>query len=294
MMKAKLVPSIVNLLPFRAARVILFFMNYAGMRTSDRLRILRNLRLAFGAKVDHKFLFSTMLKNIRFRISTNVDSVFLLNAIGGKLIRFLDDGVVIDGLDRLRALCNRDKGVILLSLHFGSFYIIPAVLALRGLNVTALSGLRPEYNRLFEERIKKVDEKTGSFRLKLLPIGNMTIKSLAKALNDKQMIFLLGDFHMGTHHGTVKVRFMKLKIHAGYSAVWLHLKTGAPLVPVYITDISGHHRISICDPLKLDETTSYGDMTQRIFEMFERRIEAEPEMWDRWKYFDEMLCDTSR
>ncbi len=293
-MKAMLVPSIVNLVPLRVARAILFLMNYVGMRTSDRLRILRNLKSAFGAEADDRFLFEVMLGNIRHRIKVNVDSAFLLNAEGRKLIRFLNDGTTINGLDKLEPLRCGNKGAILLSLHFGSFYLIPAVLALHGLKITALSGLRPECNRLFEEKIRRVDEETGNLKLRLLPIGNTTIRNLVKALNDKQMVFLLGDFHMGTPRGTVKVRFMNRRIHAGYSAVWLHHKTGATLVPVHITDMDGHHLISIGDQLDLSGEQSYQDMTQRIFETFERRIEAEPEKWDRWKCFDEMLCDTHR
>jgi lauroyl/myristoyl acyltransferase len=291
-MKAMLVPSIVNFMPLGAAKAILFFMNYVGMRTSDRLRILRNLKLAFGSEADDRFLFETMLGNIRHRINVNVDSVFLLNAEERRLIRFLNNGITVNGLAKLESFRDGNKGTILLSLHFGSFYLIPAALAMRGLRITALSGLRPECNRLFKERIKKVDEETGNFKLRLIPIGNMTIKSLTKALNDKQMVFLLGDFNMGTHHGTVKVHFMNRRIYAGYSAVWLHHKTGAPVVPLHVTDIEGHHLISIGDPLDLSGEPSYRDMTQRVFETFERQIVAEPEKWDRWKRFDEMLCDT--
>jgi lauroyl/myristoyl acyltransferase len=99
---------------------------------------------------------------------------------------------------------------------------------------------------------------------------------------------------MGTHRGTVKVHFMNRNVHAGYSAVWLHHKTGAPIIPVHVSETDGYHLISIGEPLDLRGKLGYRDMTQRIFETFERRIEEEPEKWDRWKCFHQMLCDQPR
>jgi len=113
-MKAMLVPSIVNFMPLGAAKAILFFMNYVGMRTSDRLRILRNLKLAFGSEADDRFLFETMLGNIRHRINVNVDSVFLLNAEERRLIRFLNNGITVNGLAKLESFRDGNKGTILL------------------------------------------------------------------------------------------------------------------------------------------------------------------------------------
>jgi lauroyl/myristoyl acyltransferase len=291
MLKNKFVSFMIDHLPLSVCRLPLSLLNQLTTQIKDRARIMNSLRSAFGSEVGDRFVVKTTANNIISVARTNVDSLFLLKAKMRRLVKYLKRVITINDLDKLKNYYNQNKGIILLSFHFGSFYLIPPALALHGFKLTVFSGLPRQYNDLFEDRIKEYSKDNGNLGLKLIPLSKVAIKCLVKALREKEIIFLLGDFNMGHDNGTVTIDFLNQKIYAGYGVAWLHSKTGAPIVPIHIDNKNGHYEILVGDSLHIDNALDYKRVTESIFQVFEREIRARPDEWNRWRHFHKILCN---
>jgi KDO2-lipid IV(A) lauroyltransferase len=195
--------------------------------------------------------------------------------------------VEIEGVDNLKRALAEGKGVVAVSAHFGSFPLLLTRLAQEGFRVNAvMRHMRDaKLDELFEK--KRVTMHVGSIYTQ--PRQTCVTQSL-DVLRDNQVLFVQLDQNFGT--GGVFVDFFGVKAATATGPVVFSMRTGAPLVPMFIYRLDGpRHRIVIEPAMAVrpDGTKEERllDAVERLTVLIERYIRKYPHEWawihKRWK-----------
>ncbi len=181
---------------------------------------------------------------------------------------------------------KENRGVILLSAHFGNWEAMAVSLSLQ-LKIPFYAVIKAQRNVLVSDWLNKMRSKWGN---KIVPLG-ISIRNVYKALKDKNIIAMVAD-QRGPEEG-IRVIFFgrKAAIYAGPAS--LALRTKSPLffaVSVRQPDysyITHFEEVSI-ENLPEDEDEKIIEISQRHTLLLEEAIRRNPEQWlwmhKRWKY----------
>lgn len=272
---------------FFPRRISLFFGGlfgrfiYALARlTPYRNYIAKNIKITlplseFGAKIVAKKHVISLAKNLvdflRFD-SINVE--------------YLDKIITLKNPEFFQEAINEDKGVILVSAHYGYWELIGAALSLKlkaKINVLVQKPGNPLFDELFYNYREKVGVKTHYNNSNVA-----SIRPLFRALENKECLGFLIDQHgesedaFGSFFGKI-VSIPSGPAHFAY-------KTGAPIVPVFIRRTNDDkHEIFFYPAINTktgDKELEIHRVSQALYKIIEKVIKEKPEEWlwiyDRW------------
>jgi KDO2-lipid IV(A) lauroyltransferase len=189
----------------------------------------------------------------------------------------LDRRVTYEGLERYRSARAAGKGVLYLAAHYGSWELIPHAQAVLGMPMAFI--VRPADNPRVEAIIKRYREARGN-----VAIGKrQAIGECLRRLRRGETVGILIDQHVPAERG-VPVDFLGQRTHATGALAALALRTGAPVLPVFIRrEPGGRRRIVFAPEVELVRT---GDRerdlevnTARFLREVERFVRERPGHW---------------
>ena len=190
----------------------------------------------------------------------------------------------VEGEHYLDDALKQNRGVILISAHYGSWEIAPSFLSLKApVNVI----VRPLDNPVIEKMIQKIRMNIGA---KVLTKFNAS-KHILRVLSKNEMVAILMDQNV-LRSQAVFIDFFGKKAAATPGPAIFHLRTGAPLVPVFCIPVKqSKYLIKIMEPLNFTSTGNVEDdivkITQTCTKIIEDQISEEPRFWlwfhDRWR-----------
>jgi KDO2-lipid IV(A) lauroyltransferase len=198
---------------------------------------------------------------------------------------FLLSRVKVEGVEHLNSAMARGRGVLILTAHFGNWELLAAshVLTAFPLSVVARPLDHPALDRLVARfRARSRAELINKHR---------ALSEILSALRRQRMVGILLDQNASRREG-VFVPFFGIPASTSKGLALLALKTGAPVVPIFIRrEPDGRHRVIVDPAVPLSPT---GDRDRDLVEAtaaFTRIIEANvrqwPEQWlwihRRWK-----------
>jgi len=197
--------------------------------------------------------------------------------------------VTIEGAEHLKAALDQGKGVVAISAHFGSFPLLLSRLSLEGFRVNAvMRHMRdPKLDEYFESKRRVM--KVGSIYTQ--PRSSCVSDSL-KALRGNEVLFVQLDQNFGT--GGVFVDFFGVKAATATGPIIFSLRTGAPLVPMFIYRVKGPFHHIVIEPgvsvKEGDSATKHERIIATVAELtalIETYIRKHPHEWGwihkRWK-----------
>ncbi len=188
--------------------------------------------------------------------------------------------------DLIETKFKEEKGVILLSAHFGNWEYVAASVALQ-LNIPFSVVVKPQRNPYVSDWMNNVRTRWNNDVVSL----GLSIRKIYQTLKEKKIVAMVAD-QRGPQE-SIKVEFFgrKVSVHMGPAA--LALKTGSPIlygIPVRQKDYSYKivmHEISK-DNLPEDDEEKIIELSQRHTAYLESFIREHPEQWlwmhKRWKY----------
>lgn len=198
----------------------------------------------------------------------------------------LEKVVICPNIKLIGDMYNQNKGLILLSAHFGNWeYVALSVSAQikKTFNVVVKSQRNPYVNNWMNKVRTKWENK-------IIPLGT-SIRQVYKELKDKNIVAMVAD-QRGPADG-IRVTFFGRKISVYPGPALLALKTGAPIIYgvtirqkdfSYIADLS---EIST-EGLSGSEEEMITEICQRHTAHLESMIRQNPEQWlwmhKLWKY----------
>jgi KDO2-lipid IV(A) lauroyltransferase len=199
--------------------------------------------------------------------------------------------LTVVGLEHLDAAFAEGKGVLLITGHFGNWELMARYICMRGYPVAVIA--RDADDRGTTELITMLRERSG---YRVFPRGNAA-RLVLKALRANEAVGILPD----QNAGDVFVEFFGQKAGSVAGPAVFHLRTGAPLVPLFNVRLpDDRHRVEILPPLRFepsgDAQADYQRIMQALHDVLEGYVRRYPDQWlwlhDRWKSARKRLSGT--
>jgi KDO2-lipid IV(A) lauroyltransferase len=191
----------------------------------------------------------------------------------------------VEGLEHVQHLLERRQGLLVLTAHFGSWELSPAVALCLSTPLQVI--VRPLDNPALDHLVETYRQRCGYH---IIPKRDALGQSLA-ALRRGEIVAILMDQSPLRHEG-VQVEFFGIKTHTGKGPALLALRVGCPVVSAFLVrEVPGQHRLMLSDEIPVRRT---GDVqrdieeTTRLFnQVIEAYIRRYPDHWfwlhRRWK-----------
>lgn len=254
---------------------------YFGWRRRRKIALC-NLRLAFGGEKNER-----EIKSIARRSFQN-----LLRGLG-EAIRFvflpvecLERRLIIKGRENLSRALEEGKGVIAFTAHLGCFPLIGRKFASEGLPFSYVIRFPDDvWATAYLERLGK-RVKVGFISVKP---QHRCISRCLESLKRNEIVCLLGDQYA---KGGVKVDFFGHPTPTAVGPVVLSLRTGAKIVPMFISRRADNkYCLRIEPPFPLEVTGNrekdIRESTARLTRIIESYVRRYPDQWAwihrRWR-----------
>ena len=174
------------------------------------------------------------------------------------------------GLVALKEAQAADKGVIIVSGHFGQWEAVRAVIKMHGLESGAV--YRPQKNRHYERRLLAGIEAGGK---PILATGRVGTKALVRHLRGGGIISILLD---EKYSEGVRIPFLGHDALTSLSAAQLALKYDLPMIAAYgiRTEDGNAFRVEFEAPIPHTDAIT---MTRAFNDSLSARIMTDPEQW---------------
>ncbi len=190
--------------------------------------------------------------------------------------------ITIVNSKHLQTVLNSENGAILVSAHFGNWELIPYIL--KDLLPSPLIAIaRPMNNPLIEQVVSQFRDFMGS----QIIYKHGALRKIINHLKNKRLIYLLIDQN-AVPREAVFVDFFSQKISAIASAAQIHLKKGAPLLPLFLHYERDRIILEFLQPIfATHDNKTVESLTQDLTKTIEEQIRKNPEQWlwfhNRWK-----------
>jgi KDO2-lipid IV(A) lauroyltransferase len=193
--------------------------------------------------------------------------------------KHFDPRIELEGRENLEQALARGKGVIGVTAHLNTFTLIGAKLNASGFPNTWILGAQAH------PRIAGVwrwmTEKTGSNAI-VIDSPIRFHKAIMRALRKGEIVIFVCDENQ--KQGGVLVEFLDRTMALPVGPAVYHLKTGAPILPLFIIHQGdGEHKVIINPPLKItptgDEERDIFTITDQITRVIESYIRQYPGQW---------------
>jgi KDO2-lipid IV(A) lauroyltransferase len=242
---------------------------------------LSNLSRAFGSEISPDDRWRIGLSSFENMGLTFLETLHFpgLGAEG------LKKRIEIEGLEHLKTALAKNKGVLLLTAHFGNWEFLSLALGLMGFSGGAV--IRPFDFKPFDEYISFIRTSTG---VRLIP-KNRSMRKVLTALRDGEMMGILLDQNTILREG-VFVDFFGHRACTDKGLALLALKSGAPVVPIFCLRLkNGRYKITAQPEVEVqrngDKTKEVEENTAAFTKVIENMVRAHPEQWlwihQRWK-----------
>ncbi len=191
--------------------------------------------------------------------------------------------ITVHHKERYDRLIAENRGVVLLTAHFGNWELLQVIGTLEGRPVHVLQ--RPQKHPLFDQILSDLRQSRGSLAVS----RGMGVRGLIRALRARQSAGLLGDQDAGKYEGRIERLFgRKTTVPAG--PFELAARTDAALLPVFIVSRGGgRYEIFVEEPAaSLQTGEALQTEMRRYLDLLESFAGRFPEQWlwgaKRWKY----------
>jgi KDO2-lipid IV(A) lauroyltransferase len=248
-----------------------------------RKRIKKNLQLAFGPSSNsHKF--DTITHQLAYNCGISaLETLFSATNRQEKTL----NSIRIQGRENLDRALENGKGVVAVSAHLGNFTLLGPKMVTAGYPFSMLVKELPYVG--IARTLRTIQDKQKGHYIYIKP-WRPALRQILACLRKNQVVCLLSDERKG--QSEVQVDFFGHPAQTATGAAVFSLKTGAPLVPIFIVrHEDGSHTIFI-EP-QLDVTLS-GNQREDILSLtaastraIEDYVRKYPGQWfwlnDRWK-----------
>ncbi len=214
---------------------------------------------------------------------------FLLNAIEMSSLAYISRedliaGIRIEGREHLDNAMAKKHGVIIVSGHFGLWEMMPHWLAIN--NYPVCTVVRRQSNRHVDTWMENMRRRLGG---KTTDSG-FGIREILRSIRRGEILALMVDQDNGKQG--IFVPFFKRYASAPTGPAQLALKTGAPIVPLFLfPNFAGQHIFKVYPPIFPEDFSNNVEgqlqITARYSNLLEELVRQHPHNWfwlhRRWK-----------
>jgi len=241
----------------------------------------RNLRNAFPE------MDESQREHIAFESFQNISATFLeLLWLKNLTKEGIQQRVAIDNIDLLEQLRGKQKGIVFLTAHFGSWELaIQAISVYTNAHVCTIAKAQ---SNIFVDRV--INQWRMLFGLKIIPMG-VSVREIIRTLQQGEIIALAAD--QTAPKESVSVEFFGRHVPTFQGPAVFSLKTGAPIIlGCTVRQKDGNYKMHLVQ-VPGDDLVGFSDehvleLTKRQVRLTEEIIRQYPEQWmwmhKRWKH----------
>ncbi len=278
----KLFLQLLGLIPRPVARAFSDFLGLVWYKLDKRHRTIarENIEQAFGPSMrgsNSRNMVRRIFKNI---IGIIFEIGWAYNMDEKEISRYF----TFKGYEHMEEALKKKKGVLALTCHMGNWELLCQAISLTGLK-NAILYRKLDFQPL-ERLLLEIREQYGT---KLIPMKGASRK-IEGLLAQGQVVGTLLDQNVDWYQGCY-VDFFGRPACTNKGVASLVMKTGAPVVPMFITRQSGRYIIEFLPEVPLvstgDNTKDLEINTQNYTSAIESMIRSCPDQWlwvhNRWK-----------
>ena len=248
-----------------------------------RRRIARNLQIAFGDTIDNKKL-AQIAQSLAENLGLNFAETLISSTAKKKPLL---DSIQIHGIEHLEKALSYNKGVLAFSAHLGNFTLIGLKMAAAGYPFHMLVK-DPRYPAV-AEAFHVLQKGQGGKFINVEP-WERALRQILSFLRKNEIVCLLADEKK--RKTGVLVDFFGHPAPTAPGPAVLALRTGAPLVPIFIARSNdGLQHIYIEPQLDLnlngDRSSDIPTVVNAYTKVIEHYVRMYPDQWfwinNRWK-----------
>ncbi len=264
---------------------ILFSIAYPFFRLIPAFRktIMKNLKTAFGNELSKKEIDTIARRTLR-----NIFHIpgYLLYYCFPRHHDRLRRDITISGIEHLRSAVKEGKGVIGLGAHMMGFLLLTVRLTVDDVPFVILT--KDQRNKIVRDRLTYLKDING-VRYINADSPDKGKHEITAALDRNELVYLIADERK--KHGGLSVPFFGKKALTAVGPAVFSLKTGAPILPIFIADKGNGFVIDILPPLENPVPEKNG---HRVYELtllankaIEEYVRKYPDQWiwsqQRWR-----------
>ncbi|NCC49652.1 MAG: hypothetical protein EOM20_00410 [Spartobacteria bacterium] len=167
---------------------------------------------------------------------------------------------------------QREKGVIILTAHFGNWEFGGAVLSGMGYNINAV--FLPQNVQKLDALFERQRRRRG---VRVVPLGH-SASSVIRCLKKGEMVALLGDRDFTPRNDLVEFFGREARMPRGPS--WLSWRLGAPILPSFVLrQVDDTFLARFHPPIYPEDMDSEDAIRERICRVLEQEIGENPHQW---------------
>lgn len=189
----------------------------------------------------------------------------------------------ITGVEEALADLGPGRSGIFVTIHYSNFEWIAQAAIYCG--IPALLLAQEFKNPLLDPIFARMREHSGH---EVAPREGGIIR-MYKALKRGRHVALLTDLTLKPHEPSIAINCFGLPTCVTYAHTWLHQRTGAPIVPVYIEPLpDGRYRFDMQSKLEIANGATDVEIAQAVWDRFEPIVRRNPAPWlwmyKHWRY----------
>ncbi|HPP05880.1 MAG TPA: lysophospholipid acyltransferase family protein [Syntrophorhabdaceae bacterium] len=260
----------------------------------ERLKLLSGItlgRLAYRILKDRRHIAISNLKRVfKYYNDQEVEAIakrcferFGINFVELLLIPYLDkskynEHFSIENRDYIEFALEMKKGILAVVFHYSNWEIMGIASTLLNQDIIALARPLKRHKKL-NDFLNTLRASTG---LKIIP-NKWTGKAIVRYLKENKIVALLADQREKRSRG-IMVDFFGEKVSTNKGPVLLAMKTGAPVIPVYLSRKGFLRYTVVCGkPIEIERKGDTENLieanTRKLHAFLEKIIMEAPEEW---------------
>jgi KDO2-lipid IV(A) lauroyltransferase len=272
------------ILPLLSRKACYHLAQFAGalaarLDQAGRRVALSNLKVAFGNQFSDAQRSKITRESYQHFARTTLDLFWSPRLTSENCSRYVE----IENLDFWEEEMKPGQPIIFGCYHYSNFEWMSHAVGFRGLDSSIIAQefknplLDPIFVRLRETAGHRVVPRVGA------------VLHLYKAVLRKGRVAILVDLTIPTQLPTVAIECFGLKTSVTFAHVWLHRRTGAPLINAHCEPLpDGRYRVVFHPKINFPPGASLQQMAQACWDQFEPVVRRNPAPWlwmyKHWRY----------
>lgn len=245
-----------------------------------------NLESALGSEYDKPTIHRIARDHLGFR-SRLAYMTAVLRSRGS--ISKRSTSIQLEGIEHLDAALALGKGALLITSHYGYCGLAYSLLRSAGYQPRRVVARSSGVERI--RRLREWVDRGGRLRKWISGVllrgiietgdipAQLAVRSIVCNLSENKPITMAGDGLRDTDFVIMKLLGQPFPFPLGYAK--LALMTGAPVLPVFVTESDGHC-IKMCVHEAIPSNTGVREIVRAYASILQERIEQAPHLWRRW------------
>lgn len=277
----RLVSFLLQQLPHRPALAVGSALGWTLSKTHSRRKVAyTNLKAAFGNQYDSRQRQQISERHF-INLAQNAVEILRFPKLD---LNYFSHYVAVNGRERYEQLINENRGVVLITPHFGNWELSQILSALAGRPLHVLA--RQQKHSRLDDFLNELRSSHGSTTVH----KGGAVKELIRILRHKGLVGVLGDLSGGPDG--VRVHFFGRLTTAPSGIFEIASRAEVDILPCFMVRINGpYHQVNIEEVFHLakfpDGTTDIEGTVHKYYRLLEKWISKVPDQWfwmyKRWK-----------